>query len=168
MLYSSSTKEGKMKDKKYYVTEEGYEALKEKLSYLINVKRKNNIIALQEARALGDLSENADYHAAREEQSIIETEIAMIEANLDKAVIIKKKNDGTVGIGSTVKIKYMDDDEDEEDELTIVGVEEADPKDSKISNESPIAKALLDHKVGDVVDVASPNGVYQIKIKGII
>lgn len=82
---------------------------------------------------------------------------------LENVSIITKNDNGTVGLGSTVSIKYIDD--DDEDEYEIVGSQEADPFESKISNESPIAQALMNHKVGDVVTVESPNGSYEVEIK---
>lgn len=153
-----------MSDKKpIYLTQKGLDELKEELDELINVKRPANIIAIKEARALGDLSENADYDSARDEQAQIEGRIQKIEKMLENAVIIENAESDKVGLGSTVQIKYMDED-DEMDEYTIVGSQEADPFASKISNESPIAQALLNRKVGDVVTVESPNGSYQIEI----
>ncbi len=133
---------------------------------MINVKRPANINAIKEARALGDLSENADYDAARAEQAEIEGRIKQVEVMLENAEIIKEASKDKVGIGSTVAIEYLDD-EDEEDEYTIVGSQEADPFAFKISNESPIAKALISKKVGDIVTVESPNGSYQVKITSI-
>lgn len=152
--------------KKVYLTEQGYENLKKELDDLINVKRPANINAIKEARALGDLSENADYDAARAEQAEIEGRIKQVEIMLENAEIIKEASKDKVGIGSTVAIEYLDD-EDEEDEYTIVGSQEADPFAFKISNESPIAKALISKKVGDIVTVESPNGSYQVKITSI-
>ncbi|MBQ6546571.1 MAG: transcription elongation factor GreA [Bacilli bacterium] len=149
--------------KKVYLTQEGYDEIKEELDNLINVKRPENIIAIKEARALGDLSENADYDAARNEQAEIEARIKKLEAIVDNVEIIEEVTTDKVGLGNTVKISYVDD-EDDEDEYKIVGSQEADPFESKISNESPIAKALMGHKVGDVVSVESPNGSYEIKI----
>ncbi len=149
--------------KKVFLTQEGYDEIKEELENLINVKRPENIIAIKEARALGDLSENADYDAARNEQAEIEARIKKLEAIVENVEIIDEVTTDEVGLGNTVKISYIDD-EDDEDEYKIVGSQEADPFESKISNESPIAKALLGHKVGDVVSVDSPNGSYEIKI----
>ena len=137
--------------KPVYLTKEGLEDLKKELDELINVRRPANIISIKEARALGDLSENADYDAARNEHMI------------ENAEIIESTAKDKVGLGSTVAIKYIDD-PDDSDEYKIVGSQEADPFASKISNESPIAKALLNRKVGDVVTVDSPNGAYQIEI----
>ena len=145
-----------------YLTEEGLKELKEELDNLINVRRPENIESIKEARSLGDLSENAEYAAAREEQAQIENRIKTIEKMLENVSVITDIPKDVVGIGSTVGIEYMDD--DDEDEYKIVGSQEADPFESKISNESPIAKALLNHKVGDVVTVESPNGNYEIKI----
>ncbi len=154
-----------MKGKTIYLTQEGFKELKDELDNLINVKRPENIQAIKEARALGDLSENADYDAAKNDQAELEGRIKKIEKMLENYQIIEKKASDKVGLGSTVKIKYVDD--DEVDEYVIVGSQEADPFQSKISNESPIAKALLNKKVGDIVDVESPNGVYKIEITGI-
>jgi len=151
-----------MTDKKIYVTREGLEELKSELNYLINVRRPENITAIKEARALGDLSENADYDAARNEQAELEGRIKKLEKMLENVEIIEKIDTDKVSIGSTVSIKYVDD--DDTDEYKIVGSQEADPFMSKISNESPIAKAILNKKVGDIVEVESPNGVYKIEI----
>ncbi len=152
--------------KKIFLTQEGYDEIKEELEYLINTKRPENIIAIKEARALGDLSENADYDAARNEQAEIEARIKKLEAIVENVEIIEEVSTDVVGLGNTVKISYVDD-EDDIDEYKIVGSQEADPFESKISNESPIARALLGHKKGDVVSVESPNGNYEIKIIGI-
>ena len=145
-----------------YLTQEGLDDLKKELDELINIKRPENIQAIKEARSLGDLSENAEYDAARNEQAQIEGRIKQIEKMLEHVSIITEVNTDKVSIGNTVSIKYVDD--DEEDEYKIVGSQEADPFESKISNESPIAQALFDHKVGDVVTVESPNGSYEIEI----
>ncbi len=151
-----------MKGKKTLLTEEGLKELQDELDDLINVKRPANLKAIKEARALGDLSENADYDAAKNDQAELEGRIKKIEKMLENYEIIEKKSNDKVGLGSTVNIKYIDD--DEEDEYIIVGSQEADPFASKISNESPIAQALFDHKVGDVVTVESPNGSYDVEI----
>ena len=149
--------------KKVFLTQEGYDEIKEELNYLITEKRPENIIAIKVARALGDLSENADYDAARNEQAEIEARIKKLEAIIENVEIIEEVSTDAVGLGNTVKISYVDD-EDDLDEYKIVGSQEADPFESKISNESPIAKALMGHKVGDIVSVESPNGNYEVKI----
>ena len=148
-----------------YLTQEGLEELKAELDNLINVRRPENIISIKEARSLGDLSENADYDAAKDEQAQIEGRIKTIEKMLENVSIITDIHKDIVGLGSTVEIKYIDD--DETDEYKIVGSQEADPFESKISNESPIAQAILSHKVGDVVTVESPNGSYEVEITAI-
>ena len=145
-----------------YLTQEGLDDLKKELDDLINVRRPENVQAIKEARSLGDLSENAEYDAARNEQAQIEARISQLEKMLENVSIISDVNTDTVGIGNTVSIQYVDD--DEEDEYKIVGSQEADPFESRISNESPIAQALFNHKVGDIVTVESPNGSYEVKI----
>jgi len=148
--------------KEVYLTAEGLKELTEELDELKKVKRPDIIKAIKEARALGDLSENADYHAAREEQSIIEGRIQDLEYMVENAVLIKKENSDKVRMGDSVKIKYVG--EDDIEQYTIVGSTEADPFANKISNESPIAEAILGKKKGAVVTVNSPNGKYDIEI----
>ena len=151
-----------MKEKKTLLTEEGLLELKEELKELISVKRPMNLKAIKEARALGDLSENAEYDSAKNEQTELEMRIKKLEKIIENHEIIKNRVTGKVEPGSTVEVKYVDD--DETDEYKIVGSQEADPFVGKISNESPIAMALLNKKVGDIVDVDSPNGSYKIQI----
>lgn len=148
-----------------YLTQEGLDTLKKELDDLINVRRPENVQAIKEARALGDLSENAEYDAARNEQAVIEARIKQLEKMLENVSIISDVSTDFVSIGNTVTIKYVDD--DEEDEYKIVGSQEANPFESRISNESPIAQALFNHKVGDIVTVESPNGAYQVEITAI-
>ena len=145
-----------------YLTQQGLDDLKKELDELINVRRPENVQAIKEARSLGDLSENAEYDAARNEQAQIEARIGQLEKMLENVSIIEDVNTDTVSIGNTVSIKYVDD--AEVDEYKIVGSQEADPFASKIFNESPIAQALFDHKVGDIVTVESPNGSYEVEI----
>ena len=149
-------------NKEVYLTEEGLNDLKRELDELINVKRPANIQAIKEARSYGDLSENAEYDAARNEQAQIEARVKELERMLENVSIIKEIKTDSVGIGNVVSVKYVD--EDDEDEYRIVGSQEADPFEGRISNESPIAQALLDHKVGDTVTVESPNGTYDLVI----
>lgn len=151
-----------MDEKKIYLTEEGLNELKKELDYLKLEKRPEVINALKDARALGDLSENAEYDAARSEQATTESRIKEIEKMLENVEIISSVNTDAVALGTKVKLEYVGD--DEIDEYSIVGSKEADPFLNKISNESPIAKAILGHKVGDIVNVISPNGEYQVKV----
>lgn len=148
---------------KVYLTNEGFLEIEEELNHLKEVKRPEVIKALKDARALGDLSENADYDAARNEQAQVEGRIKELEILLEKAELIEKQNTDEVGLGATVTIKYVDDDDDVE-EYRIVGSKEADPSNNKISNESPLAKAVMGHKVGDTCIVESPNGNYNVLI----
>ena len=147
---------------KVYLTNEGFLEIEEELNHLKEVKRPEVIKALKDARALGDLSENADYDAARNEQAQVEGRIKELEQLLEKAELIEKKDTDKVGLGTTVTVKYDDDDDTEE--YRIVGSKEADPSNNKISNESPLAKAVMGHKAGEVCIVESPNGNYNVEI----
>ena len=152
-----------MKQKKeFLLTSEGYLDLETELNTLKSEERPRIIEAIKEARAQGDLSENADYDAARDEQAKIEARIQELEYMLEHAKIIEKKSGDVVSVGTTVTVKYIDD--DEEEVYSIVGSMEADPFENKISNESPIGKAIMNKKVGDTICVESPNGAYDIKI----
>lgn len=151
-----------MDDDKVYLTSEGFLEIEEELNHLKNVRRPEIIKALKDARALGDLSENADYDAARDEQASVEGRILELEKILEKATIIESNKDGKVGLGSTVTIYYVDD--EEEEEYMIVGSKEADPSENKVSNESPLAIAIMGASQGEIRSVESPNGKYDVKI----
>ena len=148
--------------KETFLTQEGLEEIKKELEELKLVKRPEVIEALKEARAQGDLSENAEYDAARTEQAIVESRIKELEAMVENVKVIEKTNSDVVSIGSNVTLEYIDDNEKEE--YSIVGSKEADPFSNKISNESPIAQAILGKKQGATVSVDSPNGKYDVKI----
>ena len=150
------------KTKEVYLTQAGLEEIKKELDYFKLVKRPEVIEALKDARALGDLSENAEYDAARTEQALVENKIQELEAMIENAVIITDVKMDKVSIGTTVKIEYLDDGEIEE--YSIVGRKEADPFNNRISNDSPIAQAIMGLSVGDVATVNSPNGSYDVKI----
>ena len=150
---------------KTYVTKEGLEDMKKELEYLQTEKRPEVIEALKEARALGDLSENAEYDAARSEQAEVEAKIASLNQMIENAEVIEEAGTDEVSIGNTVEIEYVEDGEKET--YSIVGSTEADPFENKISNESPIAKAIIGKKLGEVAKVASPNGEYEVKITNI-
>ena len=155
-----------MKKKEIFLTSEGYLELENELHYLKTVKRAEVTQTLKEARALGDLSENSEYEQAREDQANLEKRIVEVEYALEHATVIdENKNDGRVGIGCQVELKYEDDDDTES--YKIVGSQEADPFNNKISNESPIAAAIMGKKVGDTVEVSSPDGVYSVRIVAI-
>lgn len=150
------------KEEKFVLTAQGFLDMEEELNNLKNVRRPEIIKALQEARAMGDLSENADYDAARNEQAQIEAKIKELEYKMEHSEIAdSSKGKDVVSIGSIIKIKY---DDGEEDEYSIVGSVEADPFNNKISDESPIGKAVMGHKAGEMCDVESPNGSYQVEL----
>ena len=150
--------------KKYLLTKEGLEKLNEELKVLVNEKRKEVIERIREAAAHGDLSENADYAQAREEQSFIEGRVQEIEDIIKNAEIISTNGHGNVvTIGSTAHIKSNGS----ERKYTIVGSNEANPKENKISNESLVGKALLGRKVGEKFKVSAPAGEIDYEIVSI-
>ncbi|PIP28810.1 transcription elongation factor GreA [Candidatus Kuenenbacteria bacterium CG_4_9_14_3_um_filter_39_14] len=149
---------------KIYITLDGLQKLKDQLKYLINIERKNIAEHIQEAKELGDLSENAEYSAAKDEQAFLEMKIAELDSAIKNAVVIEENGNsgnGIVGVGSTVKFK---DEADNKKECTIVGCHESDPLNNKISNESPIGRAFLGHKKGDTVEFQAPKGLVRYKI----
>lgn len=152
--------------KETYLTENGLNELKEELDNLKNVRRPENIQALKDARALGDLSENAEYDAARNEQAVIEGRIQELEAMLENVVVITEVDTSKVSIGTRVKLEFIDDNETEV--YDIVGTKEADPFENKISNESPIAKAIIGKKVGEVALVDCGTDSYEVKVLEIL
>lgn len=143
--------------KEVFLTKEGYEELKQKLDYLMSEKRKEIAEKIKIAREFGDLSENSEYDAAKEEQVFVETEIKEIEDKLIHAVIIEDQpGKKVVTIGNTVKV--LDIDMNEEMEFRIVGTTEANAAENKISNISPLGVALIGRKKNEVIKVATPNG----------
>lgn len=146
--------------KEVIVTREGYEKLEQDLDNLRTVKRKEVADKIKVARGYGDLSENAEYDAAKEEQAIVEARIADLEATLKVARIIddNELSHDTVSIGMKVKILADGDDEEDAEEYDITGSTEADMDLNRISDESPVGAALIGHKAGDVVAVTLPNG----------
>ena len=150
---------------KHPMTLEGSEALKEELQRLKTVDRPSVIEAIATARAHGDLKENAEYHAAREQQSFIEGRIQDLEAKLADAQVIdvsKMENTGKVIFGTTVKLCNLKN--DEEIKYQIVGEDEADLKNNKISYSSPIGRALIGKQLDDVVEVNTPGGIVEYEI----
>lgn len=155
-----------MGKKEIFLTQEGLKELKKELEFLKHEKRPAVIESLKDAREQGDLSENAEYDAARTTQAEVEAKIQELEDIIDVATVVVEGSHEEVTIGTKVKILYLD--ENEEDTYTIVGSMEVDPLNNKISNESPIAKAIMKKKVGAIVSVASPSGEYKIKITEIL
>ncbi|MEK6815464.1 MAG: transcription elongation factor GreA [Nitrospirota bacterium] len=142
--------------KKIPMTKAGYEKLRSDLERLVKVERPKNIQAISEARAHGDLSENAEYHAAKERQSFIEGRIQELQAKIAHAQVIDVASiqHSKVVFGATVDLE--DGESGEERSYTLVGVDEIDVKRGRISVESPIGRALIGHEVGDVVTIRTP------------
>ncbi len=149
------------------VTDDGLKKLQDELEHLKTEGRKDIAEKIKVARGYGDLSENSEYDDAKNEQAKIEARIVELEAMLKNVEIIKdiKGTAKTVMVG--VKVKVYDEEFDEEDEYYIVGSTEADPATNKISDESPVGRALLGHKVNDTVVVEAPVGEIRLKIVGI-
>lgn len=155
-------------DEQTLVTKEGLKKLKDELDNLKNVRRKEVAQRLKEAISYGDLSENSEYEEAKNEQAFVEGRIIELEHKIKSAKIITEKTDKKTGkevnIGSQVTVRDIDAGDEEEETYTIVGATEADPFDHKISNESPIGKALLTRMRGDTVKVQTPSGSVQYEI----
>lgn len=152
---------------KYYITKDGLEKMKKELEALKNVKRKEIIERIRNAKELGDLSENAEYAEAKDEQSFIEGRIIELENFINKAMLIDEsmQSSGMVSVGSTVIIQCEGD--EKEKEYMIVGSNEANPTVGRISNESPFGRAFLGKKIGDMVEVQIPKGKIKCVIKAI-
>jgi transcription elongation factor GreA len=144
-----------------YLTPEGEIKLKAELKELTGPRREDLAKRLRSAIQMGDLSENADYHKAKEDQAFLEGRIQEIEAILRMAVIIEKTKSDRVNVGSHVTIQEEGFDPET---FYVVGAKEADPRNGKISNESPIGSALMNHKAGDVVEAETPGGKIKFKV----
>lgn len=144
-----------------YLTPEGEAKLKAELAELTGSRREELAERLRSAIQMGDLSENADYHKAKEDQAFLEGRIQEIEAILRMATIVEKKQSDVVMIGSRVTVQEEGLDPET---FYVVGAKEADPRNGKISNESPIGSALMEHKAGDVVEAHTPGGSIKFKI----
>ena len=145
------------------VSAEGLRQMEEKLKYMTTVRRAEVAEHLNIARGFGDLSENAEYDEAKDEQAKLEADIVELEAALRNVIVIDGEiSTDAVNVGTTVRVLYLD--ENDEEEFTIVGARESDPMNNKVSNESPIGVALLGHKMGETVSVEAPDGAYELKI----
>ncbi|WP_209658528.1 transcription elongation factor GreA [Acetoanaerobium pronyense] len=154
--------------KEVLLTEEGFKKIEDELEMLKTVRRKEVAERIKIAISFGDLSENSEYDEAKNEQAQVEERIMKLENILRHAVVIDESaiDGNTVTVGSIVKIEFQAPNEEEidEDEYTIVGSAEADPAEGKISNESPIGRALLGKNAGDKVEVQVPDGIAKIKV----
>ena len=150
--------------KEVILTPEGYEKLKHEIEYLSSDKRREVAERIRVAREFGDISENAEYDDAKNEQAMLEHKIALLEERLVSARVIDAGDVDTsvVSIGATVRLKDMD--ANETVEYQIVGSAEANPSEQKLSNESPVGRAIIGHKKGEVVEVAAPRGSLKFKI----
>jgi len=151
----------------YPMTIKGAKALQKELTQLKNIERPKIISAIAEARAHGDLKENAEYHAAKEQQGFVEGRIQHVEGKLAHAQIIdvtKIKNDGRVIFGTTVTVVKLDDDVEKNITYQIVGDDESDIKQNKIAVSSPIARALIGKEIQDIVEVNTPNGLVEYEV----
>lgn len=147
-----------MAEKTEPLTPAGYEQLKKEIEHIKNVERPENIKAIEEARAHGDLSENAEYHAAKDEQGLIAARLGKLEGTLSRAEVIDSSNHKGSEIVFGAKVKLVDLENDEELSYQIIGTYEADIKKGTISIESPIAKGLIGKKEGDEVTIRTPKG----------
>lgn len=151
-----------------YLTEEGLQKIKDELAYLKGEKLEELATRLQAAISQGDLKENADYHATKEEQGFVDGRIKDLEDSLRRAKIIQDVGPAdVVRVGHTVTVLELDEDDEFEATYYIVGAHEADPGNGRISNESPIGQALLGKKKGQAVAVQTPGGQIQLKIQSI-
>ncbi len=150
--------------KKIRMSASGLDDLKQQLEYLKNVRRAEVAQKLKEARSFGDLSENAEYDEAKNEQAILEAEIADVEMKINNAEVVSDEDLSTdeIGVGSIVKLKDLEFDEILE--LQIVGSTEADPENNKISEDAPIGIAALKKKVGDILEVEAPMGIIKMEV----
>lgn len=153
-----------MSEQDVILTREGLEQLEQELENLRSVKRTEVKERLKEAIALGDLSENSEYDDAKNEQAFMEGRILELEKMIRNAKIIEDdaQQEGVISVGSLVKVKDIEF--DEISEYRLVGTVEADPMNNRISNESPVGRALLGHKAGEIIDVEVPAGVIKLEI----
>jgi len=159
-----------MADKKYYVTEEGLVALEKELEYLKTVRRKDVADKIKVALSFGDLSENSEYDEAKNEQAMMEARIADLEVMLKNTEVIDESELTTekVHIGSKLELAVTSTDgKKSKRAFRIVGSNEADPRNGKISDESAVGKALLGHKVGQTISVETPTGIAKYKVVSI-
>ncbi len=148
-----------------HITPEGLELVRSELDQLVSVRRPAIAAKIKAAREFGDLSENFEYHAAKNEQGFMEARIKELEQIIKNHVLIEtKKSTGVVDMGSTVRFQ---EGSEPEETYRIVGPAEADPKAGRVSYESAMGKAMLGHRVGDEVEVKTPNGTYSVRIVAI-
>ena len=153
--------------KEVILTPEGLQKLKEEIEYLSNAKRREVAERIKHAREFGDIAENSEYDDAKNEQAMLEHRIAMLEERLSNSRVIGEDEISKDVVSVGTKVRLRDLDANETIEYHIVGSAEANPADHKLSNESPVGKAILGHKKGETVDVAAPRGSLKFKIMDI-
>ncbi len=153
--------------KEVILTPEGYEKLKSEIQFLSNDKRREVADRIRVARDFGDISENAEYDDAKNEQAMLEHKIAQLEERLAHARVIEAGDVDLSVVSIGAKVRLRDVDANQTFEYIIVGSAEADPAESKLSNESPVGKAIIGKKKGETVEVAAPRGALKYKIMGI-
>lgn len=154
-----------MDDKPVLITKEGLLNIEEEHKRLVTVRRVEVAERIRHARDFGDIAENAEYTEAKNEQSMLEGRIQTLEGMIRNAVLIEEepREVGVVGLGAAVQVSF----EEGEEAYTIVGPAEADPRHGRISNESPLGRALLGHRAGDEVEWTSPSGVSRVRIRAV-
>jgi len=157
-----------MDERPVLLTKEGLRQLEEELDKLVTVRRGEVAERIRKARDFGDIAENAEYTEAKNEQSLVEGRIQTLEAMVRNAVVIEDepREAGVVAVGARIRVSLEDGDDGEED-YWIVGAAEADPLKGRISNESPLGRALLGHRAGDEVEWTSPSGTSRLRILGV-
>ncbi|GEL77505.1 transcription elongation factor GreA [Tenuibacillus multivorans] len=151
-------------EKSYYMTEEGLEKLQQELEELKTVRRPEVVERIKVARSFGDLSENSEYDAAKDEQAFVESRVAQVEQMIRNAVIIENNQESSDIVQLGKHVKFIELPDGDEEEYQIVGSAEADPFEGRISNDSPMAQSLLGKKVGEQVSVQTPGGEIEVKI----
>ena len=146
------------------ITKDGFEKLRSELERLKKIERPKIIKEIAEARAHGDLSENAEYHAAKEKQSFVEGKIKDMDAKLASATIIDTRNLSTEKIVFGATVALRDTQSGEKKRYTLVGQEESDLKEGKISVQSPVGRALIGHKLGDIVEITTPASKFEYEV----
>ncbi|MFC6316028.1 transcription elongation factor GreA [Lapidilactobacillus achengensis] len=156
-----------MAEKSFPMTAEGKANIEKELETLKTVKRQEIIERIKVARGFGDLSENSEYESAKDEQSTNETRISLLEEQLRYSKVVDASDTAPDEVAIGKKVTFVEDGEDDAESYSIVGSAESDPMAGKISNDSPIARALIGKKIGDIVDIQTPGGSFAVKITAV-
>ncbi|WP_461218973.1 transcription elongation factor GreA [Lapidilactobacillus salsurivasis] len=156
-----------MAEKSFPMTAEGKANIEKELETLKTVKRQEIIERIKVARGFGDLSENSEYESAKDEQSTNETRISLLEEQLRYSKVVDASDTAPDEVAIGKKVTFIEDGEDDAESYSIVGSAESDPMAGKISNDSPIARALIGKKIGEIVDIQTPGGSFAVKITAV-